>query len=369
MPNLECAKLCTFLRNNHEIAALVPRLDPEPYTRFFVRKDYDDGYYPKELFKNNCQYGGRAFNPKLYLPYKEEVERTIPNMKIYEPYADYYCINKTDRVQFKRLLNCAHIRLAPDSTEPANVKRIERMLNTGKFSGIIFHDYDLGAIKNAYEVIYDFQQLRQLKSKNGLKEYEIGSKFPIQCSSSEEILNWLNVLPMTNTFSLQYNGIMDNSTLNILCQNNKKMIHQLYYKISDARSDENHFLMNEAREIFKQLLFLRRQNIKILLIYDEDFFPTKEMRDLIDLWNCWMSFKWAENSFIGTETLHKFCQTYNRFCFLNHHFKRKEVTIEDVRQVFLYLYERNYDLFQMFYKWEPVIYQGGQLINEWTGDS
>ena len=62
IPNIDCAKYLTYYRDHRTIAVLVPRLNPTPYTKFIVRKEYDDSYYPKELFLPNVEYGGRAFS-------------------------------------------------------------------------------------------------------------------------------------------------------------------------------------------------------------------------------------------------------------------------------------------------------------------
>ena len=62
IPNIDCAKYLTYYRDHRTIAALVPQLNPTPYTKFIVRKEYNDDYYPKELFLPNVEYGGRAFS-------------------------------------------------------------------------------------------------------------------------------------------------------------------------------------------------------------------------------------------------------------------------------------------------------------------
>ena len=48
IPNLECAKIVSYYRTHNEIAVLVPEFNPAPYTQFFIRKEYDDGIYPKQ---------------------------------------------------------------------------------------------------------------------------------------------------------------------------------------------------------------------------------------------------------------------------------------------------------------------------------
>lgn len=83
-----------------------------------------------------------------------------------------------------------------------------RILDTQKYTGIIFHDYDLARIKDAYDIIYKLSQTRHFVTKKGINPYSVGNKFPIQVTSPEELQKWLKVIAMPNLFSLQYNGLM-----------------------------------------------------------------------------------------------------------------------------------------------------------------
>jgi len=60
--NLEIMKMAAYYKQQNELVKLTTVLEPERYTKFFVRKDYDDGIYPKEFFLPNVVYGGKAFN-------------------------------------------------------------------------------------------------------------------------------------------------------------------------------------------------------------------------------------------------------------------------------------------------------------------
>jgi len=90
VPNIDCAKYLTYYRNHSTIAALVPRLEPERYTNFIIRKEYDDGNYPKQLFLPNVIYGGRVFSVKQSKPLPPAVESTIPNMHVYDQFYQYF---------------------------------------------------------------------------------------------------------------------------------------------------------------------------------------------------------------------------------------------------------------------------------------
>lgn len=366
IPNLECAKLCTYFYNHHEIAMLAPKLEPAKYTKFFVRKEYNDGIYPKSLFLPNCEYGGRAFTPEHYSPLAQDIEKTIPNMHIYDKYISNFGTKGYEKQQIKHILNCAHIRLSTDGIKPKTLNQLKRILDTGRYTGIIFHDYDLAQIEGAYDVIYELSQTREFKTKNGINPYAVGNKFPIQVNSSDGLQKWFKIVSMPDLFSLQYNGVMTNKVLYELCDENKRMARQIYYAIDASCSDEDQFLFEALPKIFSQVLFLRRQNIKILLKYNQEKIVTPELQNFIDLLNCWLSFRWHENFLPGVQSLYCFCRDNKYLHYKNWAFQNVNVEVEDMRNSFQYIRERNYDLFKKFYDWDSVIYIGGELINEWS---
>lgn len=365
IPNLECAKLYTYYHNMHEIAVLAPRLEPQKYTKFFIRKEYNDGIYPQQLFLPNCEYGGRAFNPDKYSPLEPVIEKTIPNMHLYDKYADRFCSVKSDKILIKRILNCAHIRLSTDEATPKPLSNLERIMQSGRYTGIIFHDYDLAKVKNAYDIIDELSRERHFVTKQGINPYPIGNKFPIQVKNSDELQKWLKIKTTPNLFFLQYNGLMNDETVVMLCEENKRMARQMYYNISYGCSSENEFINDRLPKIFKQVLFLRTQHIKILLEYDEELIVTPELKKLIELMNCWLSFTWQENFIPNTQTLYDFVRHDSKYHYQSWAFLSVTVTTEEARASFRYIYERNYELFKLFYEWDAVKLKGGQFDYGW----
>lgn len=366
IPNLECAKLCTYFHNHKEIAVLTPTLDPAPYTHFYIRKEYNDGIYPKQFFEDNCIYGGRAFNPDHYEPLEQAIERTIPNMHLYDKYANYFSSKPGEAALFRRILNCAHIRLSNDELVPKTLNQLQRILSTARYTGIIFHDYDLGKIENACDIIYELSTSRHYVGKpDVINPYPIGMKFPAQIYSPDELYRWLKITAIPNIFSLQYNGLMPNDLLYNLCIDNKRMARQIYYNITESCSSENQFLIQNLPEIFLQVLFLRRQKIKILLKYDEELIVTPEVKNFLELLNCWLSYAWRDGFLPTAQTLYQFCRRGANPQYIDWRYKWVTVTTDQARDCFQYFRETNYDLFEKFYLWDAVLYEGGQFINEW----
>ena len=366
IPNLECAKLYTYFHNHHEIAVLTPTLNPLPYTSCYIRKDYNDGLYPKEYFLDNCVYGGRAFNPDHYEPLDLAIERTIPNMHLYDKYQKYFGTAPRDPALYKRILNCAHIRLSTDEKLPKTLNQLKRIMSTGRYSGIIFHDYDLSRIEGAQDTIKELSLSRHYVGKpDEINPYPIGTKFPIQVNNSEDLRRWTEITFIPTLLLIQYNGLMTDTDVYNLCCSNKRMAKQLYYNISEGCSSENEFLIQRLPKIYPQILFLRRQNIKILLKYDEELIVNPIVKKFIELLNCWLSFYWFEGYLPMTQTLYTFCRDTARYQYKTWTFKTVTVTVDEARDVFQFFRETNYEFFKMFYYWDAVIYEGGQFVNEW----
>lgn len=368
IPNLECAKLCTYYHNMHDIAVLTPHLEPARYTKFFIQKDYNDGIFPQAYFAPNCSYGGRAFNPDHYRPFDPPIEKTIPNMHLYDKYISYFSNVPSHMRVIKRILNCAHIRLSTDESTPKSFDQLMRILHNGRYSGLIFHDYDLARVSQAYDIIEAVSNTRHYKERAEIRPYPVGNKFPIQINSSNGLLKWLKILALPGVFYLQYNGIMDDQTLYALCEENERIARQTYYNITASCSGENDFLMNDLPKIFTQCLFLRRKHIKILLNYDEEIIVTPELKTILDLLNCWLSWAWDHEN-VRTQSLASFCRYdakkhYNSWALL----KSVTVNIDDVRDAFQWVREHNYELFKLFYELITVHYAGGKFQYDWTGD-
>lgn len=337
---------------------------PARYTKFIIRKEYDDGIYPKEFFLPNCEYGGRAFNPLKYKPLSPAIENTIPNMHIYDKYIDHFGKKKTELTQIKRILNCAHIRLAPDSQNLLPFNAFSKYFDF-KPTGIFLHDYDLASL-HPYDLIKKLQNQREYVTRFGINPYPIGNKYPIKIYTPEELEKWKDIVTIPNAFFLEYYGVMTDKILYDLCIDNKRMARQIYYNITYNCSSEEDFFINNLPKIFVQSLFLRKAGVKILLTYNDDFLKTKELKKFIELLNCWISFQWREEMLPLTQTLYAFCRNNSKLHYTNWAFQTITVSIEETRDIFQYIRVNNYDLFKLFYELDLVVFKGGKFVDGWT---
>jgi len=365
IPNLECAKLVTYYRQHNHLAVLSPVLNPGPYTKFFIRKDYEDGIFPREFFYQASEYSGRAFTEnKIYVPLPPKIEATVPNMHIYDPFITHFGRTNPELTQIKRILNCAHIRLAPDSKNLLSFDKLARNFKD-KVSGIFLHDYDLASLK-PYDLICELSNQREYKSKPGINPYPVGNKFPIRVYSPDELAQWSKIPTIPGAFFLEYFGLMTDEVLNKLCIENQRMAKQIWYNVSFGCSGENDFFINRLPKIFVQVLFLRRAHIKILLNYDDQIIVTKELRDLIELLNTWLRFSYCDGFAPHTQNLYKFCRDNTYFHYTTWMYRNVDLSFDEIRNTFQYIRENNYDLFKKFYEWDEVKFDGRNIVNEWN---
>ncbi len=365
IPNLECAKLIAYFRNNNHFSILTPNYNKDaPYTQYYVRKDYDDGIYPTEFFTTSCVYGGRAFTEN-YKPLEIRAEHTIPNMHIYENYETNFGDSITDRKFFHRLLNCAHIRLSLDGKTVDD----ERYLwpNLTGTNGIIFHDYDISNVEGAREMLKKLSESRYFVGEpDKLNPLPIGNKFPIRINSPKEFSEWCELTFLTGALSFEYDGLMNNNfLLDITNLQNSRLKAQLTYDPTVGCANPHEFFVQRAPEILKQVLFFRKHQQKILLKYRDKFFETREQENFMILLNCFARWKWMNGFLPCTQTLYRFARNPGLWSYQNYWHKIFTLNVQEIRDVFYYMQAKYYDLFKMFYEWDSVLLEGGELINEW----
>lgn len=360
IPNLECAKYAAWRKNKKDIVVFGPNFEPEQYTSVFFRKEYDDGIFDDKILRPNVEYGGRAFSEQ-YKPFNLEMEQILPDFEIYKKYKEQYGTVKERREEIRTILNATHVRLSLDgkTLEPFPYERLQPY-----HPSVILHDYDLSSVPGAFELLEDVSRRRP----SGLP-YRIGNKYPINVYTFDELMKWLKLPPMGTVFYLQYNGMFTNDELIALCEKPILGLRQMVYNFTYGCSDENYFLEHNLGEFYKQLLFLRSHNTKILLNISNEFFKTPELLNLMKLFNCYYGRSYCEHILPHRETLYSWCASRKRAYLEVMPWSHFAVSLQEIRDSFQYMRKNNYEVFDMFYSTPNVILQGGKLVNEWERNS
>lgn len=346
-PNLELMKMAAYYRQKREITVMSPLFQPDKFTTFYFRKDYDDGRYPRKLRDfNNVEKGGYAFSRDKYSPLPIEIEKTIPDTTIYNTMKKQFCTNKKNERIFTTCLNSQHLRLSLDEKNIWN--DFSKQLSIIKNQNFFFHDRNLEKIKDAPEII------KELVNKNTtmLMFGYISTKFPINIYSEKELMRWLDLKWSGNFFTINYYGLMDMDFFKELLTRTKgtAKLNNIQYFVNYGFKDQQDFVLNGSEKIYEQLILACSNRQKILLKYTDNFFQDKNWERVIKLWNgynrniCGLRVS-DYNYFFNTMTLKKFCSSLRKTHNYNYEFN-----IQDARDLFMFVKDEHYPLFCQFYE-------------------
>ena len=343
--NLELMKLATYYKQRNDLVKLAPVLEPERYTKFFFRKDWDDGNYSKKIFEKNVSYGWYAFNTN-YFPLSEEIEVTAPDTYIYEPYRKFFVTSQGNEL-FSSMQNAAHVRLSLDN-KTVWPRFHESFLLKPSTKILFFHDYDLNKIENSKEVV---EEIYKENISKGNRRW-IGMKFPVQVSNTEDFSYWMGLQGALHYFSIQYNGMLNKDSFQILLNAPTKQTKNLDCIVTSGCSSENEFLLNRLPIIFKQLLNSQIRYKRISLKYGDGFFSDPKWEHLLQLLNDYNSAIIGHQNKINPITFHGYIKSlYSNKWQIRARFSRSYVI-----DLFQFVRERNYEVFKMFYE-----YTGGEI--------
>lgn len=285
-PNLEIMKMSTYFKNRNVLVEFAREFKPENYENFYIRKDFLDGDYPKEMYSPQSILGGYAFSNGIYVPLENvEMESSKPDKNLYRKAGDLFARNERELLKFRGLLRAEHFRFSLDGK--VVWRHYKRQLHqTGRERLFFAHDYNLNKIKNIDLAILD---LVKDKTLNKHKKY-FGNKFPIILNNPEDFLKWIKIPTMKDGFILTYNGILTDYMVERVVQEKKRtnFLGQIDFLVTKKSLNENDFFKNTLPKIFRQVTILRSFRQKILLNYETNFFSNFLAERFIDALNLYM---------------------------------------------------------------------------------
>ena len=359
--NLELMKIAAYYKNKNQIVSLSPTFKPERYSKFFFRKDYYDGNFPDKLMTSkNIEYGGLAFTQGIYAPLAMDIETTPPDRFIYERVLKTYFDFKGQeglKNSYKALTNSQHLRLSLDGK--TIWQDFEKQLKDyDTTSAFFFHDTDLGKIEGSYEVIQDILKLR----KDTALPQRVGMKFNTTINTDEDFIKWSSLYNLNNFFALEFQGIIGDEALSEVVNNiPNSRSKQIEYNITKNLFSQDDFFLNRLPKIYHQLLFCRDNRRFFSLKYDDNFFVDKRWERVIDLLNCYIRSAARSNyqnwsKYNSEDSLFKFCSSFDE-----HKYLKENFTKEEAKELFVFVANKNYDLFREFYETRQIKLIGGSF--------
>lgn len=350
--NLEVMKLSAYYKKKGEIVTLSPSFTPEKNTKFFYRKDYNDGEFPLNLLTSkNVEYGGLAFSNNVYNPLPLEIEKQRPDTEIYakmESIIKGTTSGARNKI-FQNMMTAEHCRISLDGKTvwkdyPSQFKYLAGARN------LMLHDYDLGAIEGGFETVQEILS----KARTDGWATKVGMKFPVQVKDGKELLKWSSLNSNSTFYSLRYIGVMDDDTFNewVSTCRQRAVYSQMEYHVTAPWYDPNDFIENLLPKIFRQVIISRSYRVFFSLKYDEGFFPDPRWENVIRLFN------YYHNSYSGEPLSRYFNMIADDTMF---DFASKSQTVpkayygevfnkDQIREIFAFVREFNYPLFKDFYE-------------------
>lgn len=359
--NLDLMKLSAYYKKNRQIVSLSTIFNPEKFSKFIIRKDYNDGDFPSEYYADNIEVGGLAYTNNVFKPMKLDIERCMPDNEIYWKFVDLFDINDSYRTLFKTMVNAHHLRLSLDGHEIWDEYESAFDIDSRRSKCYFFHDFDLNQVNHSKEFIDDI-----------IKRYKydvfFGTKFPIRIYEPNDLLRWCSTPAMLNNFCIEYNGIIPDECFSeyVLTDSTASFQKQLNYNVVYGCSSENDFIVNRLPQIFNQVIFSRIHKTVLSLKYDDNFFVNKKWGLLLDVFNAFnkniQSVTDEKTLFyaINHATFYDFVKSFISFSTDSKYF----TNIDEMREVFFLVKECNYELFKDFYNKSKVKLEGGKFVDD-----
>ena len=350
--NLELMKLSTYYKRKKEITVMAPSFAPERYTKFFYRKDFNDGDFQSDLNKHdNLVFGGKAFSGNRYIPMKEEIERCAPDVTIYDRYKNQFLEDKNlNKLFYTSLIRGVHFRLSLDGK--TIWKDFEKQIPRNTKARVFFlHDYNLNDIELAAENITLIMEKYRFSSK---QKISLCNKFPIICSDYISFSKWLYFTFASINFLLQYNGMFtDEELATVISQINLTQSKNIIYNPLPASYGPDDFSEEALIKIYTQVLFLYKNCKHFLLICNDSFLVPPEIKKMFNLFTAYGrtgNGKKTSSLFYFVKQLREKDQYHS------------EIIIQpEAIEVFSYAQKNYPNLFKMFYENSGAHIQGGKI--------
>lgn len=347
--NLELMKLASYYKSQKRETHLLEEFTPQKYDLIYLRRDFlDEVDLSNFLAEKKVIAGGYYFTRGMYVPFSEEIEDSYPDKSIYMRYANE--TNNWRQNLFKASMESEHLRLSLDNhTIDPNYKKF---LNYGeRTKRVLLHDYNLSLISGSFEEINRLSRNYGDKRKQTIS---IDFKYPIQVDTVEDLMKWTSPHFVTNLYSIQVNGIMSNELVQQIIEQKRKkgVISVLLYMITDPEMEEEIFIKEIAPLVFWQVGVFAHAGIGVRLSFVQNYFSDERYTRLLDLFNYYgKSILTTYALRTGTEarldSLANFCRKLDEEP--NPMFPAGLTKVE-ARELFKFVYDKNKELFKLFYK-------------------
>lgn len=364
--SLEIMKLSSYYKKHREIVTLNTNLEPERYSKFYYFQDFNNIDFPTDIIRQkNVMYCGRYFHPNKYAPFIEEIEAMPADVEIYNIWRKKFIDNNYTKKMFKLLQHTDHVRLSLDGENVWNKAFSGIDFDTNR-NTILFHDYDLGQIKDARLAIKDVLNYYT----KYVNERRIGMKFPVQTYNIDELLAWNEFKSSGYFYNLEYNGILSDEELDAFyfSQLHTTKMSQFTYNITPEPIDEEEFYQNQIPLLIKQIQRLN-QFTTLKLSYNLTFFRNSYIINLLKFINKYAVYLNGKKTGYNYSSMYDYVlaiKKSNQVRAMNgyaHSLTDKWNDLDFLRDLFQYVKDTNSAAFDVMYDRHSYYIEGGQFCD------
>lgn len=283
-PNLEAMKMSTYYKNQRHIVKLIYKLENlNIYDKIIIRKDKIDIAFPSELFVlPNIEYGGLAFTNGNYSPMDEKIEKSKPDITLY----DKYLINKKGikpQEDLRLLKNSAYMRLSLDGHSCNN----EVDMNNSLGKRIFIYDNNLQNIENSDKIISEIRNNRLIFLVHTLK-----------LENLDQVYKWTRQEGYSKSNKMHYINFKENE-FDILLEESKTFNTPIYVPLG-AQFNKN-TIMKDMIDYFiewiNKAIWLLTTNNRKIRFYMSPNLKENKYKFMFEALGSWSDDKWKSNSY------------------------------------------------------------------------
>lgn len=339
-------KLSTYYKRKREIVVFSEQFNPKMYSHFIIRQDYPSYNLYTSAF-NNIELGGRAFDGDVYKPLDLAIEYSKPDVHLYDK-LEKRVRGTAMKSNFNVMRRAEHVRLSLDG-KTIDKDWEKQLRKDTTCHGLILHDYNIASIEGVYDFLHD-NLIEIVPQRDSAR---LGMKFPLMLNTERELINWLAFPNLNNYYNIQYNGVLTLNNIEELLEIGRRPTTkqtQLYITANISYED---FITTGITQLYQTLLVLRRYGIVFPLIYDKDFFIDErwyQVVKLIDRFNKYGDYAMTTD-FVRRRAPYFTMYSYVKLLTRKYKYQNPIVPPEQLRELFNFLRENNYELFKMFYEY------------------
>lgn len=365
--NLEAMKISAYYKRKGEIVNLCKTYNPSYFSKNYYIKDLLDGDYNSDIFReeNNTQWCGRAFNQVKYKPLDLEIEKMRPDTRLYDKHIKQYGEEIPNIRLFHRMVNANHFRLSLDGE---TIWEDYRKQLPKRLKSIVFyiHDYNIADIDNGLDELINLQEYYQKKVNRPLS---FNTKYPVKIKNHKDIYKIIRLPFKDTTFYIQGIPVGEDLVKLVGLNLGESVYNRIILEPTASYKNEKDFFDDDGpKKLYDIATFLKSNESKISLKYTPNFFSENKWERYIELLNLYIKgvskfgIEYAKRA-ANIVTLASFAASSKK----KRRSKYDTIPIEEIREIFYFIRDKDSELFRRFYELSRVKLDGKGGFEEWKG--